>query len=57
MSTELLKQSPAALVKANLDKNRAAIMASLPRGFNYDRMCRSLINAIIAIRLFVGCAN
>jgi recombination protein RecT len=57
MSTELLKQSPAALVKANLDKNRAAIMASLPRGFNYDRMCRSLINAISTTPALAECTQ
>ena len=47
MSTQLVKKlTTAEIVKGNLDKNREAIMKSLPRGFNYDRMCRSAINAI-----------
>lgn len=33
-------------VNAQLKKNRDVIMATLPKGFNYDRMCRTVINAI-----------
>lgn len=55
MGNELLKPSTAGVVKANLDKNRAAIMASLPRGFNYDRMCRSLVNAVSTTPAIAQC--
>lgn len=33
-------------VNAQLKKNRDVIMKTLPNGFNYDRMCRTVINAI-----------
>lgn len=47
-TTQLVKKptSTAELVKHNLDKNRDAIIRSLPKGFNFDRMCRAVINAI-----------
>lgn len=41
-----LAKETAQTVNKMLAKNRAAIMATLPQGFNLDRMCRSLINAI-----------
>lgn len=42
-------------VNEMLDKNRGAIMATLPRGFNYDRMCRTVINAISTTPLLAKC--
>lgn len=42
--TELQKKT-AVIVNEQLKKNRNAIMDTLPKGFNYDRMCRTVINA------------
>lgn len=36
----------ASKVNSMLKTNRKAIMDTLPQGFNYDRMCRSVINAV-----------
>lgn len=41
-----LAKETAQTVNKMLAKNRAAILATLPQGFNLDRMCRTLINAI-----------
>lgn len=45
MSTSLTK-STAVMVSDLLDKNRSKIIKSLPNGFNYDRMCRTVVNAV-----------
>lgn len=54
-TTALAKQT-ATQVNGMLTKNRAAIMATLPHGFNYDRMCRSLINAISTTPMLAQCS-
>lgn len=41
-----LAKQTATQVNSMLTKNKTAIMATLPKGFNFDRMCRTLINAI-----------
>ena len=41
-----LAVATASKVNSMLKTNKAAIMATLPVGFNYDRMCRSVINAV-----------
>lgn len=41
-----LAVATASKVNSMLKSNKAAIMATLPHGFNYDRMCRSVINAV-----------
>lgn len=42
----ILQKKTAVAINEQLKKNRAAIMATLPHGFNYDRMCRTVINAV-----------
>ena len=44
--TAALARQTANLVNGMIEKNKLAIMKSLPKGFNFDRMCRTLINAI-----------
>lgn len=53
--SDLVKASTAQVVKNNLDKHREAIMKSLPAGFNYDRMCRSLINSVSTTPTIAEC--
>lgn len=45
MSKELTTKV-ASHIQGMLKKNSAALIKTLPRGFNYDRMCRTVINAI-----------
>ena len=42
-------------VKDLLEKNRGALMKSLPQGFNYERMCRVVINAISTTPAIAEC--
>lgn len=53
--TAALSVATARRVNDMLEKNRGAIMATLPRGFNYDRMCRTVINAISTTPLLAKC--
>lgn len=60
MSQQLIKKSPTALcasqVKSLLERNKAAITASLPRGFdNPDRMIRAAVNAISTTPTLAKC--
>jgi len=59
MNNEITKteKSTAVVVKEYLDKNRGAIMKSLPAGFNYDRMCRTAINAISTTPAIRSCTS
>lgn len=43
-------------VSDQLTKNREAIIRSLPRGFNFDRMCRTAINAIQTTPAIAECS-
>ena len=52
----LLAKETAQTVNKMLAKNRAAIMATLPQGFNLDRMCRTLINAISTTPTIAECS-
>ena len=52
---ELTKKT-ASIVNEQLKKNRAVIMATLPRGLNYDRMCRTVINAVSTNSLLAKCS-
>lgn len=54
-NTALAKQTATA-VNGMLTKNRDAIMATLPKGFNFDRMCRSLINAVSTTPQLAQCS-
>jgi len=54
VSTKTTK-STAEIVKYHFDKNREAIMRSLPKGFNYDRICRAVINAISINKSLMEC--
>jgi len=47
----------AKVVSQQLNKNREAIMRSLPKGFNYDRMCRAAINAIATTPAIAECTT
>ena len=51
-----LPEKTASIVNEQLKKNRAVIMATLPRGFNYDRMCRTVINAVSTNSLLAKCS-
>lgn len=42
-------------ISGQLEKNRDAIVRSLPRGFNFDRMCRTAINAIQSTPAIAEC--
>lgn len=46
VDTSALAKQTAIQVNSMLVKNKTAIMATLPKGFNFDRMCRTLINAV-----------
>lgn len=54
--TAALAKQTAIQVNGMLVKNKAAIMATLPKGFNLDRMCRSLINAISTTPQLAQCS-
>jgi recombination protein RecT len=54
--TAALAKQTATQVNGMLTKNKAAIMATLPHGFNFDRMCRSLINAISTTPQLAQCS-
>jgi recombination protein RecT len=53
--SQLVKKDTALVVKGHLDKNKDALMRTLPVGFNYDRMCRTVINAISTIPKIAEC--
>ena len=55
MSEAIQKRTTAQIVRGKLEENRSAIMASLPRGFNFDRMCRTAINAISTTPAIAQC--
>lgn len=44
--SNLTTSSTALAVKQQLDKNKEVLIRTLPKGFNFDRMCRTAINAI-----------
>lgn len=44
--TAAIAKQTATQVNSMIEKNKTAIMKTLPKGFNFDRMCRTLINAI-----------
>ena len=44
---ESLARITAGSVNNMLKKNRETIIKTLPRGFNFDRMCRTVINATV----------
>jgi len=50
-----LARQTAGIVSGYLAKNRAVIIKTLPRGFNYDRMCRTVINAISTTPTLAKC--
>lgn len=50
-----LARKTAGIVSGYLVKNRAIIIKTLPRGFNYDRMCRTVINAISTTPMLAKC--
>lgn len=54
--TAALAKQTATQVNGMLTKNKSAIMATLPKGFNFDRMCRSLINAISTTPQLAQCS-
>lgn len=53
--TAAIAKQTATQVNTMLAKNKTAIMATLPKGFNYDRMCRTLINAISTTPQLANC--
>lgn len=54
--TAALAKQTATTVNSMLLKNKAAIMATLPKGFNFDRMCRTLINAVSTTPQLAQCS-
>lgn len=54
--TAVLAKQTATKVNEMLTKNKAAIMATLPKGFNFDRMCRTLINAVSTTPQLAQCS-
>lgn len=52
----VLAKQTATQVNGLLTKNKAAIMKTLPLGFNFDRMCRTLINAISTTPQLAQCS-
>ena len=52
---ESLARITAGSVNNMLRKNRETILKTLPRGFNFDRMCRTVINAISTTPLLAKC--
>lgn len=53
-STSLATRT-AGIVLGYLIKNRDVIIGTLPEGFNYDRMCRSVVNAISTTPALARC--
>ena len=53
----ILQKKTAVAINEQLKKNRAAIMATLPQGFNYDRMCRTVINAVSTDYMLAKCST
>lgn len=53
--TSALATKTAGIVSQYLTKNRDAIIASLPHGFKFDRMCRTAINAISTTPTIARC--
>ena len=51
-----LAKQTATTVNGYLVKNRDAIIKTLPEGFNFDRMCRTVINAISTTPLLAKCS-
>lgn len=51
-----LQKKTAAMVADHIKRNRAAILATLPAGFNLDRMTRTVINAISTSPLLAKCS-
>lgn len=51
-----LAKKTAGIVSAYLKKNREVIMKSLPEGFNFDRMCRVVVNAIYTTPELAKCS-
>lgn len=56
VDTSALAKQTATQVNGMLAKNKNAIMATLPKGFNFDRMCRTLINAISTTPQLAQCS-
>ena len=54
--TGALAKQTATVVNTYLTKNRDAIIKTLPDGFNFDRMCRTVINAISTTPLLAKCS-
>jgi recombination protein RecT len=52
----VLAKQTATQVNGLLLKNKGAIMKTLPAGFNFDRMCRTLINAISTTPQLAQCS-
>lgn len=50
-----LARKTAGIVSAYLAKNKSALLRSLPHGFNFDRMCRTVINAISTTPTLAKC--
>lgn len=50
-----LQKSTARSVAKLLNKNREAILRTLPAGFNYDRLCRVVVNAVSATPKLAEC--
>lgn len=50
-----LAKKTAGIVSAYLTKNKSALLRSLPHGFNFDRMCRTVINAISTTPMLAKC--
>lgn len=50
-----LAKKTAGIVSAYLVKNKEVILKTLPHGFNYDRMCRTVINAICTTPILAKC--
>lgn len=50
-----LAKKTAGIVSAYLTKNKPALLRSLPHGFNFDRMCRTVINAISTTPMLAKC--
>lgn len=57
MSTAVSKkdESSAVVVRGYFEKNKAVIMETLPRGFNYSRMVRSVMNAVSTTPIIAKC--
>lgn len=53
--TEKKTKSTALVVKGHLEKNRNALSKILPKGCNYDRLCRVLMNAVSTNETLAKC--